>query len=230
MTTMTNERKKFPIELEALSELEFGLDEIVAAQIRAATPSEHPFLVHMLGVPGCGKSTVAQKLHSILGTRPGGTSSILGFDRVMMEIDGYQNLNLHTAFAKFEMPARKAGYAILEGLIASKASIVFDHGGSAPEHPSILKFAKELFGYTTVVINVQVNLEEAKRRIAIREKVEDRHTPAHYVDDRLVDIRNLIPSYFDQADAIFNFNNSSSEPNEILIEQFCNKVADFLVS
>ncbi len=116
----------------------------------------------------------------------------------------------------------------MKGLIEKRSNILFDHGGSAPEHPDVLKLAAEHYGYNTFVINVTVLPEEAKRRIKAREISEGRHTPPHYVDERLIAINELVPRYASIADAIFRFDNSDSAPNNAAISRFCARVANYV--
>lgn len=198
----------FPIQTSNLADLEFGLDKIIEDKLKAAAASARPLFVHMLGIPGAGKSTFAQALFDHLANRLAGSLTFVGFDRVMSEIPLYQSASDRVAaFATYELPARAAGYALLKGLVAKKASVILDHSGSAPTHVEMLRYAKGL-GYTAFMVHIQCSAETAKARILVRAEVEGRHTPLHYVDDRQKAIAELLPKYTELLHGLVMLDNS----------------------
>ncbi|MEK7801274.1 MAG: zeta toxin family protein, partial [Pseudomonadota bacterium] len=118
-------------------DLTFELKQIEEDIVGQAISSPRPFLLHMLGIPGAGKTTFLEILQQNWTKEHGTKLTLLGFDQVMQALPSYQlNPDKPSAFAAFELPARAAGYSILESLLAKKASILFDNGGSAASHPA----------------------------------------------------------------------------------------------
>lgn len=218
----------FPLEITGLEELEDGFAEIVEASLAGLVPSATPYLIHLLGVPGAGKTTLARKLQSHLSAIPQASPLFLAFDDIMASIPGYADEpDLVTAYAKYETPARMTGYALLKQALTRKVSIVFDHGGANRDHVGILAFARNELGYTTAVIHIQCELQTAKARIEKRTQFEPRHTPAHYVDERSELIGELLPAYVEVADAFFATDNSQSH---IKTDEICEAIVKAIVS
>ncbi len=198
----------FPIATTPIDELEFDLPTVVESYLDQAVARPEPYLIHMLGVPGAGKSMVANLLAETLAAqqRP---PVFVAFDQIMCAMQGYKDTrDIVEAFAKFELPARAAGYTLISRLLPRCCDVLLDHGGSASEHPDILRFASKQYGHRTIVVHVTVDSDRAKERIIARAKKEGRHTPLEYVDTRKREIDALIPEYRAAADAYFTVDNS----------------------
>jgi len=187
---------RFPIQTSELTDLQHGLDRIVGDKLRGALGSSQPLIVHMLGIPGAGKTVFAQPLFECLNRRLADTLTYVGFDQLMSDIPLYKSSrDPVSAFTAFELPARAAGYALLKGLLDKRASILFDHGGASPDHVEILRYAINRLGYSAFMVHVKCSADEATKRINRRAEIEGRHTPAHYVEDRQNIIDDLTPRY-----------------------------------
>lgn len=199
----------FPVTLEHKSALKFGLAEQIEAETSLAKPADgQPYILHMLGVPGSGKSTIVTELceHLSQETAP---PYLLDFDRVMTAMPAYQEaLNNQAAFSVFELPAREAGYHLLQSLLQKQVNIVFDHGGSPNTHPDILAHAKKQFNYKIMVAEVLCNEQTAMNRITKRNSIHNRHTPVNYVKERHDAIETLKPRYREVADQYIEIDNS----------------------
>lgn len=152
-----------------------------------------PIFLHMLGIPGAGKTTFLNILEAnwIGVDKP----YLLGFDQVMQAMPDYQaEPDKIKAFEIFELPAREKGYQILKNLIANKQSLFFDNGGSAASHLDILSRAKES-GYTIILVSIATPINVAQRHVDQRSIIEGRHTPMTYLEDRAQKISTLTADY-----------------------------------
>ena len=219
----------FPLQIESFETFDNQLQNIIQSYEDSADISSDPYIIHMLGVPGSGKTTFAQRLYYQL---PAPQPTFLGFDRIMEAIPSYQaakKRDIEEAFTEFELPARKAGYLILRRLIDLPTSVLLDHGGSAEEHPDILAYAKTHHRFRVYVVKIDVELATAKDRIEARSALTGRYTPLHYVDDRHLAIESLHNAYKDVSDTFFFIDNSACDNEEQLNEaalKIAAKIAD----
>lgn len=203
--------KEFPIDYNLL-EAE-ALQEAIAQFLNDACVTPFPFFIHMLGVPGVGKTTFAKSLYEALEEK----CLYLGFDDVMGAIPDYQYMSdKKAAFEKWELPARNAGYHILKQALDEGYSILFDHGGSPPEHPLLFEYAKQR-GYRCYLIRVKTSLEKAKARLHERNQLPDmRFTPPDYIDERLPQIERNAAAFASRADKVFEIENDSDRSIDVL--------------
>ena len=200
----------FPVPTVDIAALQHGLREIVEAKRAAIEPEEKPVFVHMLGVPGAGKTTFATSIHRELSSIAPRRPLYVGFDELMSAIPDYVAApDRVNAFAAYELPAREAGYALLSAALIERGSVLFDHGGAVPEHVRIVVFASTELGYKTCVVYVRCDASEAKRRIVERTRLEGRHTSLDYVDERAAVTERLIPQYVAAVDGFFVIQNST---------------------
>lgn len=153
----------------------------------------HPFFVHMLGIPGAGKTTCLEILKA--NWDESDNLPLLGFDQVMHAMPEYQAMpDKIKAFELFELPAREQGYKELARLIDARQSFFFDNGGSASSHLDIVKDAKSK-GYEVIIISIKTPITVAMRHVDQRSVSEGRHTPMNYLEDRAQKISQLYESY-----------------------------------
>jgi predicted ABC-type ATPase len=194
----------FPIETLEYHQILPSLRKTISDIIEKSISQEKPYIIHMLGVPGSGKSTVMKEIWNTLKRRP---AAVVGFDRLMETIPEYhQGSDRQKSFSEFELPARAAGYVLIKELLQKQSDILFDHGGASAAHADLLSFAKSK-GYTVAVIQVTAHPDIAKKRILERQLAEGRHTPPSYVDERIKIIENILPSYKTTADYFFEISN-----------------------
>jgi len=154
-------------------------DPIIEQTLKEAPSSDNPKLVHMLGIPGAGKSTY-YKNHK----EEYKDYVLIGFDLVMEKVPQYhedrEKLGKMEAFKKWELPARIAGYELLRRAIEQKKNIYFDHGGTPICHRELLKNLKKM-GYETTMFYIDCEPQTAIERVANRE----RPFPAERMPERI---------------------------------------------
>ena len=150
---------------------------------------EKPVFVHMLGIPGCGKSTFVKqnkkKFENYL---------VISFDAIMEALPQYHEdvlkLGSIEAFKRWEPPSRIAGYELLIRAINKKVNILFDHGGSPACHLELMQNVKKYCGYKTVMYELFCDVDEAIKRVKIREMHTNRHTPESMIRERYELLKN----------------------------------------
>ena len=168
-------------------------DPIIEKALSEVPSSDNPKLVHMLGIPGAGKSTFYKENKEQFKDY-----LFIGFDFVMEKIPQYhkdvEELGSVQAFKNWELPARIAGYELLRRGIEEKKNIFFDHGGTPVCHRELLSNVQKM-GYHTTMYYVDCPVDVALQRAADREKVTKRHTPPQMIVDRSVLIKQNLPVY-----------------------------------
>ncbi|MBP7252734.1 MAG: zeta toxin family protein [Alphaproteobacteria bacterium] len=196
----------FPIPTVALVALPPTLRQSVTQAYATAQAQPRPFLLHTIGVPGAGKSSLVRALSAALDPLP---HHCVSFDSLMHAIPAYRSRSrgdAEEAFKAFELPAREAGYVLLRELLTRRAHILFDHSGANPDHRDILCYAKQQ-GYAVMVVRVGVAETQAQRRLAERQLKDGRHTPPAYVAERQALLQTLLPAYRHSADSYLELQN-----------------------
>lgn len=167
---------------------------IIEQMLDKAPSSDHPKLIHMMGIPGSGKSTFYQNHKDWFND-----FVLIGFDLVMESVPQYQEdrktLGKMEAFKKWELPARIAGYELLRRAINERKNIFFDHGGTPICHRELLGNIRKM-GYETTMYYINCEPQTAINRIANRE----RPFPAERMHGRIAAIRKqkqVMPSIVD---------------------------------
>lgn len=180
-------------------------DPIIEQVLNEAPSSDNPKLVHMLGIPGAGKSTFYQKNKEQFKDYV-----LIGFDLVMEKVPQYHQdrdeLGKMEAFKKWELPARIAGYELLRRAIEQKKNIFFDHGGTPICHRELLKNIKKM-GYETTMYYIDCEPQTAIERVANRE----RPFPAERMPERIELVekqKSVMPQIVDRFVKINNSNNN----------------------
>ncbi len=169
----------------------------------------NPVLIHMLGIPGAGKSTFLEILRKKWNSAS--PAYLLGFDQIMTDIAAYQAIaDKDAAFAKYELPARETGYRLLDNLMIKRANILFDNGGSAAHHLDLLQHAKNV-GYYVVLVSITAPLNTAQQRIDARAALEARTTPPHYLSERHEKLAALEMQYRRLTPAFYHLHNDGCD-------------------
>lgn len=202
------------------------LSDIETTIIDAAKSAPSPVFVHMLGIPGSGKSSFLNILQQEWQKKANVT--LLGFDQIMQMIPSYQNMtDKIDGFRQFELPAREAGYRILDGLLKKRAHILFDNGGSAESHPDMMRYAKDQLQYKLIFLSIHTPIEVARSRVDARAIETGQHTPLHYLGERYQKLQNLIPAYREMAHAFYQIDNVENDMKKF-IEQSNEVVLDII--
>ena len=186
------------------------LETLASLMLGEAQAVNNPVFVHMLGIPGCGKTSFLKILKSVWSAETKSPASLLGFDQVMQSLPSYQSeADKIAAFAKYELPAREAGYRILDGLLKKRAHTLFDNGGSAESHPDLLRSARDKLGYRLVFVSIETPVALARERVDIRAVEKGQHTPLHYLEEHQAKLEKLIPTYRGLTQHFYTLDNSS---------------------
>lgn len=171
-----------------------GFDDIIESFLADKPSVEQPTLIHMLGIPASGKSTF---YHNDKDTKYK-DFVFVSFDFVMEAHQKYHedviNLGSIEAFAKWELPARIAGYELLRRAVELKKNIFFDHSGAPKCHQELLQNVKTL-GYKTQMYYIYCSPEVAIKRAKERELITQRHTPEKLIIDRVEMVENNKEAY-----------------------------------
>lgn len=166
--------------------------------LSATEASATPKLIHLCGIPGSGKSTYAQQF-LLVNTN----FALVQFDGVMANLAGYKRdcicTGLIDAFKAWEAPARAIGYHLLQALLENKRNVLFDHSASFRNHLDLIGIVKG-WGYIVEMHYLDCPPAMASERVRVREAVIQRHTPEHYIWERLALLEELIPLYRRQVD------------------------------
>ncbi len=176
-------------------------------------PSKNPYLIHMCGIPGAGKTTIAKPLYDMHLRHDG--FYYLDFDHVMNTLDSYNQLsviNPQKAFHLYAPIAANIGYHLLKDAIENNISIIFDHGASPQSHIELLK---NLEPYKTRIIYVACDLSVAKKRVKNREHIIKRYTSEAMIIDRNQKINAQIDLYKDAVDVFINWTSDQSSHEDI---------------
>lgn len=200
---------QFPLPLEYRDRLAPGFVDILDEILGSGVTQSHPYIVHMMGIPGAGKSTVATLITHAMAQVMARVPVRIEFDAIMQAYGGYlAEANPVTALAKYELPARETGYVAIGQLLQRRVDVLWDHGGAAQDHPKILAYARSL-GYAVYVVGVSVQRSVALQRIKERADRERRFTPPHYIEEREALLVALRPQYLDVASRFFEVPNNS---------------------
>lgn len=172
---------------------EKGFEKIINSLSSGVSHSVNPVFVHMLGIPGAGKSTFYRKNAGKFGNH-----LFISFDAIMEAHPRYQEdvekLGSVEAFHRWEIPARVAGYELLERAVNAGKNIFLDHSGAPECHQKLLMMVKEI-GYRTEMFYIYCPIEVAVERARLRELKTGRHTPSGLIIERQKLIEKSISSY-----------------------------------
>lgn len=181
-------------------------EKLIQMMLSTAKPTNTPKLIHMLGIPGAGKTTFYHQ-------HTWESHIFIGFDNIMEQLPGYQQ-DLHIlgsvkAFGKWEIPARIIGYELLRRAISGRYNIFFDHGGANMCHLELIKKLKQL-GYKTEIHYLKCSIKLASKRAILREKETGRHTPPQIINSRFSQLKTLAEEYQKLADKFYSYDDENT--------------------
>lgn len=173
--------------------MDTDVEAFIAQQCATAQPSPTPYILHMLGIPGSGKSTFVKTLNHV-------NAIVVSFDSIMEALPQYQldkeRLGHTQAFINWETVACEIGYEILFRSIEGRCNIILDHSGARVDHLELLAYSKQYLGYTIHIVAMLVNTEIAILNAHLRE----RFVPLRYFYERTKMLNELLPRYKEIAD------------------------------
>lgn len=187
------------------------------ALIAAIPVPETPVFFHTLGFASSGKTTLIEFCRTQENLFPFGFFS-LAFDRLMESCPAYQQdyktLGAEAAFRKWELPARRLGYELLQEAVARRIPVVFEHSGARDDHVALLKAAKNEWDYRIVILELRCTPETALHRAQSRE----RFMPERYVYERQKVIDGLRCDYKAIADQFRIYDTDGAVPRLLEID------------
>lgn len=177
-----NWNEVIPFSYKENKEIKSAFEPIISQTLKNAKKSNKPCFIHMLGIPGSGKSTFWKKNKDLFSDY-----IFISFDEVMNRLPTYHKdsslLGLKEAFARWEIPSRIAGYELLTRAMQQKKNIFLDHGGTPELHLALMKEAKKA-GYKTKMYYLKCDVDTALERVSAREQEVQRHTPRELIIKR----------------------------------------------
>ncbi len=178
------------------------LEKLVHQKLDHLPGQAKPYLLHLAGIPGAGKSTYCNQ---ILQGSKNELSEInihrnntfyLSFDEIMESLPGYTKISCPTeAFKKFEQPAAALGYGLLANAIFRNLNILFDHSAAKLEHLELCQLLKTAGIYQLKIHYIASQPSITSQRTKAREALTGRHTPLALIHDRHKLLLELIPKY-----------------------------------
>lgn len=174
-------------------------ETVISPHFIGKHPEKQPYITHMLGIPGVGKSTVVRTLNTA-------NAIVVAFDAVMEELSQYRQdkaqQGIEKAFEWWEEVAREIGYEILFRALEGGYNVIMDHSGARADHVEILRYAKQHIGYEIRIIALHADIETASRRAQNRQ----RHVPIQYFYERAKTLKELSVHYKAVADSYQEIN------------------------
>lgn len=171
--------------------------KLIEQALLSTGASNQPRLIHLCGIPGAGKSTYAASLHRQLPD-----FALVQFDAIMESLPEYQQekavYGALTAFANWEKSARSIGYHLLQALLEKRRNVIFDHSAANAAHLQLIAGAKT-WGYQVEMHYLPCSISVALKRVQVREKITQRHTPKTLLSQRQEALRQLLPPYQQQV-------------------------------
>lgn len=179
-------------------------NQLIKDYLANAQPTGQPTLTQLMGIPGAGKTTLANELNNT-------DKLFIGFDAIMESIDEYQickkELGLKIAFEKWQIPARIIGYEVLRRAIEMRTNILFEHGGFWDTHVDFIKNLKK-FGYKTEILYLVCTADVARKRVTENIEKIGRYTPIGLIDIRINKVPEFINKYKVVADSFHLINST----------------------
>lgn len=180
----------------------------IAALCRYLDDAKAQTALVMAGVPGAGKSSFLRILREKNHIRP--EAYWLDPDATMKAMPEYRRdfaaLGQDEAYARWELPARKAAYDGFEDARVMLRPIVIDMACARRENLEMVEALKE-GGYDICMVHVQCPPQIAHARAMRR----DRPMPYERIIERMDGIQELMPAFRRIADYFIALDNASAE-------------------
>ena len=192
-------------------------DPIIEKALDEVPSSDKPKMVHMLGIPGAGKTTFYRSNKNKFKDYV-----LIGFDIIMERVPEYhqdrEKLGKMEAFKKWELPARIAGYELLRRAIEQRKNIFFDHGGNPMCHRNLLKTVKK-GGYETTMYYIACDPQTAIERVQNRE----RPFPKERMPERVEALNQQLKVMPHIVDHFIEIDNSRSNTLALLVQSLADR-------
>ena len=114
-TIIPDIKNMIPYEYDVIASAEY--DSIINKYLNVNAKENTPYLFHLCGIPGAGKTTFYH-------THKWPNHVFIGFDDIMEDISQYKkdtlNIGSVAAFKKWEIPARIIGYELFRRAVSEK--------------------------------------------------------------------------------------------------------------
>ena len=169
-----------------LAQEEYAYFRIQSTQ--KAQPLESPYLINVAGLPASGKSFYIKEL---LQSHP--DAVYVSFDRVMeswSEYEAEEKEDNESAFVRWELAARVAGYELLASCLERKYPVIFEHSNANESHLALYKAIMSA-GYRVEIRYIDAPPALVLPRLALRK----RYFPPREVEMRGKLLQRLNPQY-----------------------------------
>ncbi len=196
-------------------------EKLITTELTNGEKFDNPFLLHMGGIPGAGKSYEVEKMQ-----KSGKLNGIIliQFDKIMMCLtpytDALKSINktnkkaLDSLFAIWEMPARVVAWELVGRAIKQNYSLLIDSAGHSNEQYNLLTNIKK-HGYKTGMFYIDISNDLANLRAEIRMEKEGRSVPKGMIETRQELLKTLRPKYQKMLDVFYFYLAQQSEENPV---------------
>ncbi len=196
-------------------------EKLITSELTNGKKFNNPFLLHMGGVPGSGKSYEIEKMKK---TNKLNGVVLIQFDKIMMNLtpytDALKEINkndkkaLDSLFAIWEMPARVVAWELVGRAIKQNYSLLIDSAGHSIEQYNLLTNIKK-HGYKTGMFYIDISNELANFRAKIRMEKEGRSAPKGMIETRQELLKTLRPKYQKILDVFYFYLAQQNEENPV---------------
>lgn len=172
----------------SVEDIQSEIEALLQKKTAEINASEHPVLINVSGLPASGKTYRSKKLKV---SRP--DLLYIGFDEIMESLSEYRKdfaADPKRAFERWELPARWAGYELLNRAVKKHLPVLFEHSNANPKHLDMYKnIIRE--GYSVEIRFINAAPETVLPRLQNRE----RYFPPEQVAERWETLQKLLPGY-----------------------------------
>lgn len=181
-------------------------EKLIKAELGKGEPSVKPFLLHMGGVPGSGKTYALERM-DLSGV------ILIQFDGIMEKFSLYKqaiekadknNKNeLVEIFETWEMPARVIAWELAGRALKGKYPLAIDSAGHSKEQYSLLTNMQKQ-GTKVGMYHIHISIEDALKRAHQRMLKTGRPIPKGMIEKRYALLEKLTPEYAEELGVFFD--------------------------